>query len=61
MNRWWRRGESNSGPYYIIPQALQAYSVVRFWNPAVNGQTLRFLAGSIFIEAIPATCFDAVP
>ena len=58
---WWRRGESNSGPYYIIPQALQAYPIIGIRNPSVNGQTLGFLVGSIFIEAIPSTCFDAVP
>ncbi len=21
---WWRRGESNSGPYYLVRKALQA-------------------------------------
>ena len=22
--KWWRRGESNSGPYYLVHEALQA-------------------------------------
>ena len=24
MYQWWRRGESNSGPYYLLHEALQA-------------------------------------
>lgn len=27
---WWRRGESNSGPYYTLPEALQAYPLIAF-------------------------------
>ena len=55
-NVWWRRGESNSGPYYILPEALQAYSVVGFKAAAVHGQTLTARIGSVLAGAIPITC-----
>ena len=33
---WWRRGESNSGPYWIFGQALQAYSAIKVKGGAVR-------------------------
>ncbi len=43
---WWRRGESNSGPYYILPEALQAYPLIAFGgsggSPAGAAPSSRF-------------------
>ena len=58
---WWRRGESNSGPYYILAEALQAYFAFGFKAVSVRELTLPTRIGSIFTKAIPITCFDAVP
>ena len=58
---WWRRGESNSGPYYILAEALQAYFAFRFKAVSVRELTLPTRIGSILAKAIPITCFGAVP
>lgn len=60
-HRWWRHGESNSGPRQLPDRHLQAQSLVWIRTRCAQRHARGVLTGSVLARAIPITCAGAFP
>ena len=60
-HRWWRHGESNSGPRQLPDRHLQAQSLVWIRTRCAQRHARGVLTGSVLARAIPITCVGAFP
>lgn len=60
-HRWWRHGESNSGPRQLPDRHLQAQSLVWIRTRCAQRHARGVLTGSVLAHAIPITCAGAFP